>query len=266
MPVFMDETIDLRSWLEKWPYDPERCLRLTHGYDGRELLLVRLPLGIEQYELKGRPDGLKPYGCESVLEHHLDRLAEARARDQAEDFDLGPNECAELFNEGTLYYNRYIHLFQLKDWKRTARDTARNIQLFDLVHQFALNEEDRMNLEQWRPFILRIHSTAEAMMQIEAGHPGSAIQTIKEAVQKIELLDILDNETFLFERQRSLSALNEFLAQISTDLEPSHSSASELRRLELELRRAIEEQAFEQAAQLRDRIQELKKKTEAGQK
>ena len=61
------------------------------------------------------------------------------------EFDLGPAECNELFTEGTLYYFRYVRLFQLKDWARTIRDTDRNARVFDFIHRHARREEDRLH-------------------------------------------------------------------------------------------------------------------------
>ena len=114
----MSDSVDLRRFLQSWPYDPDNDARLSRGDDGREILQVRTPLGIEQYELDGRPDGARPHGLESALHFYLQKLEGANAKAQGEDsrFQLGPRECNELFNEGTLYYFRYVRLFQLKDW------------------------------------------------------------------------------------------------------------------------------------------------------
>src|SRR5690348_3301941 len=121
----MSESVDLRSALHSWPYDPDNDSRMACGDDGRSILQVRTPLGIEQYELEGRPDGLRPHDIESALEYYLQKLETARGAGRESGFELGPGECSELFSEGTLYYFRYVRLFQLKDWVRTQRDTAR---------------------------------------------------------------------------------------------------------------------------------------------
>jgi hypothetical protein len=249
----MDNKVDLRELLNSWPYDPEDDIRLVTAPDGRQLLQVRLPLGIEQYELKGRPDGERPYGKESVLEHQLERLAAAQA--SGDSFTLDSEACAELFSEGTLYYYRYLHLFQAKDWSATLRDTARNLRLFDLVHRYAADEEDRFYLEQWRPYLLRMNAAAGAMLQLEEGQFGKALEIVQDAVSQIEGLEELDDETFQFERERSLLALKDMATQIEQS-----KPVSELDSLERELRRAIETQHFERAADLRDRIRALRNK------
>src|ERR1700686_4731332 len=127
---------DIRKILESWPYDPDADARLTQGEDGREILQVRTPVGIEQYELDGRPDSTRPHGFESALAYHLQSLEEAQLAGRADEFKLGRRECNELFSEGTLYYFRYVRLFQLKDWARTVRDTERNLRAFDFINRY----------------------------------------------------------------------------------------------------------------------------------
>jgi hypothetical protein len=251
----MDNPVDLRELLKSWPYDPDNDVRLVSGADGRELLQVRLPLGMEQYELEGRPDGERPYGKESALEYHLERLAEIEKAGKSAAFTLSSDECSELFTEGTLYYYRYLHLFQAKDWEGTVRDTARNLRLFDLVNLYADDEEDQFYLEQWRPYLLRMNAAASAMIKLDQNNYAQALDFLNAAVTAIEALEELDDETFLFERERSLAALKDMISQIE-DNKP----VSELELLERELRQAIETQHFERAADLRDRIRALRER------
>lgn len=250
----MKEPADIRSILQNWPYDPEEDARLTQGEDGREILQVRTPVGIEQYELDGRPDGLRPRGVESALEYHLQRLHSAREAGVEAEFSLDRRACNELFSEGTLYYFRYVRLFQLKDWVRTVRDTTRNLRVFDLIHQYARREEDRQFLEKWRPYIIRIHSSAAAMLELEKRAYDAALRRVNQGIRDIEELEELDDETFRFECSRSLNALRELAQQIRRNR-----PLSELEQLQQQLRRAIERQEFERAAALRDKIRDLKK-------
>ena len=249
----MNDSPDLRKLLKAWPYDPEHDARIVRGDDGRELLQVRTPLGIEQYELDGRPDGLRPHGMESALEHHLHCLDQAKFSGRESDFELSPQECSELFHEGTLYYFRYVRLFQLKDWPRTIRDTARNLQAFDILHRYARREEDQQFLEKWRPYILRVNASATVMQAMEKGAYDEALRLVREAIRKIESLEELEDDTFKFERERSALAMRELQSQIQ-----KNRPLSELEQLEHQLRRAIDKQEFERAARLRDRIRNLR--------
>src|SRR6516165_375595 len=98
----MSDAYDLRKLLLDWPHDPENDARIVRVEGGREVLQVRTPLGIEQLELDGRPDGARPHGMESALEFQAQRLEVARAAGSEADFELTPAQCEELFNEGTL--------------------------------------------------------------------------------------------------------------------------------------------------------------------
>ncbi len=249
----MSRSVDLKELLDSWPYDADNNVRIVRGDDGREIMQVREPLGIEQYELEGRPDGLRPHGVESAREYYLGQLTKARAADKEAEFTLSASDCAELFAEGALFYYRYFSLFQIKDWKRVVRDTTRNIRLFDFVHRYADREEDQMSLEQWRPYILRMNAVARAMLELENQRHDSALKIVKDTIGRIESLEEFDNSTFKFERERSLAALREMAEQIEKSR-----PVSELERLEKELRKAVEAQEFERAAVLRDKIRELK--------
>ena len=244
----MRDSPDLRHLLRDWPFDPAQDARLVHGEDGREILQVRTPLGIEQLEMAGRPDGARPHGLESALEYHRQRLAQAPI-----DFELSADDCAELFAEGTLYYCRYLRLFQLGRWAETVRDTTRNLRLFDFVRQYASREKDRDYLEKWRPYILRMKASAAGMLALERGAHAKALEIVNAAIQRIESLDEMNDETFKFEQQRSVAALRELAAQVERN-----KPVSPLERLERQLQDAVAKQDFERAAQLRDRLRELR--------
>jgi hypothetical protein len=250
----MSDVSDLRRMLKSWPYDPDDDARLVRGEDGREVLQVRTPLGIEQYELDGRPDGARPHGMESALDYYCAQLEKAKSAGRENEFDLDPSACGELFHEGTLFYFRYVRLFQLKDWDRTLRDTARNLRAFDFVHKHARSAEDQEYLEKWRPYILRVNCSAAVMRALGKQAYDEALNLAQEGLQNIEQLPEMDDETFRFEKDRSITALRELVAQIQ-----KNRPLSELERLEHQLRRAIERQEFERAATLRDRIRDLKK-------
>jgi len=249
----MSESVDLRRILKCWPYDPEHDARIVPGDDGVEVLQVRTPAGIEQYELDGRPDGVRPHGKDSALDYYLERLEGAKAAGGAAEFELGIAACSELFNEGTLFYFRYVKLFQLQDWPRTIRDTARNLRVFDLVHRYAQREEDQQFLEKWRPYVLRVHASASAMLAVEKHAYDQALRVTHAAISQIEALSDLDDDTFRFERERSIDGLRDLEAQIE-----KKRPLSPLEQLERELRQAIEKQEFERAALLRDRIRALR--------
>lgn len=249
----MSDALDLADFLKSWPYDPDNEARVVSGRGGRQILQVRTPMGVEQYELDGRPDGVRPHGRESALEFQLQRLEQACTAGREKSFQLSPSDCTELFNEGTLFYFRYVRLFQLKDWPRTVRDTARNLKCFDLVRRYAQREEDQQYLEKWRPYLIRVNAAAAALLAADQEDFAKATEVTRKAIEQIDGLEDIEDETFSFEKERSLGALKDLAEQIQ-----KNRPVSRLEQLEKQMRQAIERQEFERAAVLRDKIRSLK--------
>jgi hypothetical protein len=243
---------DLRPWLDAWPYRPEAAVRILRTEDGREIIQVRRPLGIDQFEADGRPDGVRPQGAESWLEHYLERQRawESKAgRDR--EFHLSHKDCERLHEEGVLYYYRYVLFFQLEDFARVVRDTERNLRMFDLVHDCADIEEDRVMLDQYRPYILRMNAIAKAMVFSKAGDIGAAIEAVENGMTKIRNLTQVASETFDMERDRSLDILKGTADELRRN-----KPLTAMERLERDLAEAIAAERYEDAARIRDEIQE----------
>lgn len=249
----MSDAGDISELLEGWPYDPENDVRIIRGKDGRELLQVRTPVGLEQLEMQGRPDGAHPHDANSALDFYQRKLAQATAAGGEADFELSAEDCAELFGEGTLFYFRYLRLFQLKRWAETVRDTTRNLQLFDFVRRHAAREEDRDYLEKWRPYLQRMNAVASAFQCLEHGDAPQALRIVQNSREQIAALAAMDDDTFRFERDRSLAALRELEREIQ-----QKQPITPVELLQRQLRRAVERQEFERAAELRDRIRALR--------
>ena len=241
---------DIRPILDAWPYDPGSNVRKIVGIDGREKLQIRLPLGIQQFELDGRPDGARPEGKESLLDVYMDR---ATASEQAgEEFNLSSEDCASLAAESVSYYQRYVVLFQMGDYKRTARDTEHNIRLFGFVQQYGTEEEDITSLIQYWPYLIRMNRMALIMDALNEERHDKAAELVREAIELIEELAPVDTPTFVYEKQRSL----ELLYELKDELAKRH-PPSERERLRKELEEAIRLEDYERAAKLRDRLKEL---------
>ena len=109
-------SLDLNALLKDWPFEPGMLkVRKVTGVDGREKLQMRVDLGVLQMEMTGRPDGQRPHGCESLLNYHQNRAALAEAGGDA--YELSPEECSELQQEGIQYYHRYLSLFQIDEFE-----------------------------------------------------------------------------------------------------------------------------------------------------
>lgn len=245
--------IDIKKIMDDWPYEPDQAIRMVRFSDGRALLQVRLPMGLEQYEVKGRPDGKKPHEMETALAFHKDRLEKAAEAGIEGAFRLDHAACEELFDESTLFYLRYIRYLEIEDWERTLADTQHNIALFDLVSRYAEKPEDQLHLEQWRPYLLRVNALAGAMIQMKKKKPDKAIQLLQDAINRIKALPVLEFESYSQELRHSLSELNALLKRLRDQTPPNPADA-----LEVELQTAIRKEDYERAAVLRDEISSLR--------
>ena len=172
----------LRDFLEAWPYDAENNIRGARGTDGREIILVRQPMGIEEYEIDGRPDGQGVHGMESAFAFHHARINAAKQINAANGLDLSAEDCAELFHEGISYHHRLILLFRLKDWTRVGCDAAHSLRLIEFIKKHARCEEDRVQLDHWRPDIARINAVAHAMILLKKNRYRDALKLACDAI------------------------------------------------------------------------------------
>jgi len=243
---------DITDILKSWEFEADNQIRILTAEDGRQVLQVRQPLGIEQYELDGRPDGRKPEGRETALESFEERRENYVSSHGGEaGFQIAHEDFLLLQSESLLFYFRYLVLFQIGDFVRTARDTEHNMRLCALVEKFAASDEDRRELLQYRPYIVRMNAISRAMISLHKELKGAAEDILRTAIQDIEGLDDIGTTAFQFERERSLNYLKATLKQIRDK------KASPAEALKIQLDRAVEEEDYEMAAVLRDRIRTL---------
>jgi hypothetical protein len=244
---------DISEILRDWEYNPEDNIRIIHAADGRKLLQVRQPLGIEQYEMEGRPDGKRPFGKQTVLMEFEERLEQWKSAHDQDDsgFILSSGDFHLLQNEGILMYFRYLHLFQISDFERTARDTEHNLKICQLSEKYCEDKEEAKAILQYKPYILRINAVANAMLSLQKNVKNLARKIIQQAINQINEMEDVDSPAFKLEKARSLSYLKSALEQFSEE-EPS-----EVERLKMDLKQAVEEEDYERAARLRDTIKTL---------
>ena len=167
---------DLRAYLDEWPYDAEDNVRRTCGSDGRAIILVRTPMGLEHCECDGRPDGQRVHGMGSAFDFHHARIAAARLAGRVDACELSAGDCMVLAQEAAAYHHRMLLLFRLRDWARVERDTERALRLIEFIRLHAWQEEDRVQFDPWRPGVTRIHAVARAMFLLENGRHREACE------------------------------------------------------------------------------------------
>src|ERR1700746_698216 len=171
-------SLDLNTILKDWPHETGTIkVRKIVGLDGKEKLQLRIDLGVLQMEVTGRPDGQRPHGAESLLSYHQLRATHAKSKGDA--YELTPEQCAELQQEGIQYYHRYLSLFQINDFEGVVRDTQRNLDLFSFVSEHTDREEFSWSLQQFRPYVLMMNTRAKASIFLGQGKFAEAIGEIE---------------------------------------------------------------------------------------
>jgi len=249
--------MDISPLLNEWEYDSGKNVRVIKLEDNRKVIQVRKLIGIEQYELEGRPDGKKPFGKVSVLAEFSDRIHNyIKIHGSKKGFIINHDDFLLLQYEAILNYYRYLVLFQIGDFERTVRDTDSNLQICDLLENYGLNEEDKNQILQYKPYIIRVNALARAMINIKQNIPEVAQQVIESAIIQIKNLPDLKNMNFQYEKIRSINYLKATLAEIN------QKPLSKIEKLQLELDDALEIEDYERAAEIRDKIHELSEKTD----
>src|SRR5213592_2288092 len=245
-------SLDLNTILKDWPHENGNIkVRKIVGLDGREKLQLRVDLGVLQMETSGRPDGQRPHNCESLLEYHQKKAARAEAKGEA--YELTPEQCAELQQEGIQYYHRYLSLFQINDFAGVVRDTQRNLDLFTFVTEHTDREELSWSLQQFRPYVLMMHTRAKASIFLGQGKLPEAIAEIRRGRDAIAEFFQKSNFPELGAKSSEIHFLEEWLNEVK-----AKRPLSKLEIMQREMENAIAKELYERAAELRDAINVLK--------
>ncbi len=245
-------SLDLNDLLDGWPHEPGQVkVRKIAGRDGVEKLQLRIDLGVIQMELSGRPDGVRPEGFESLLHLHRRRAEESAKRHET--YELDEEECAALHQEGIQYYHRYIALMQIEDFEEVIRDTTRNLDLFDFVGGHAGDPEVAASFEQFRPYVLMMNARARASLHLGRGDLQGALESVEAGKTRIrEALDRSGRSEQIAESPE-IQFLTDWIEEVASD-----HPLSPLQKMEREMARAIAEEAYERAAELRDAIKAMR--------
>ncbi len=166
--------VDLQPILDGWDYEDDAGLqaRKVLREDGSSFIQIRVELGVLQLEMEGRPDGTRPHGFPSLLDHYrAEAEAHRRRTGWYEEFELTPRDCSRLRSECLQYYHRRIAHRTLREHLAAVADADHNLAILDLIKAFAKDLEDQQATEQFRPFILahRFECLALHCMEHEDG-------------------------------------------------------------------------------------------------
>jgi len=242
---------DITPLLKGWDFEPGTInVRKIYGLDGEPKLQMRLELGLLQMEMTGRPDGTRPHGCESLLEYFQTQLEEHTKRNGTElGFHLTAEQCQSLREEAEMYYRRYLSLFVLEDFPGVVRDTDRNLRLIDFCGKFAVEEQDRLVLEQFRPYIVMMKARAAASIEFKDKRFVEALKIVDEALESIREFFTAIGQTEAYGQSNEVRVLKRIARDIRKKM-----PVDPMQKLQSQLERAVRNERYEDAARLRDEI------------
>ncbi len=244
---------DLNSILGDWPYDPASVnARWVVGRDGKRKVQLRLDLGVLQMDPKGRPDGQRPFGQESLLAHYTER--EVVEGTEMESFTIDAAACAELQQEAAQYYYRYISLYALRDLEGVVADTDHNLGIFELVSRHVEDDELAWQFLQFYPYVRMMNARAIAERLSGMQQFDEAIEALEEGIADIRDFWTEQGDEEDEEESREIEMLTDLLG----DLRGSR-PRSETDKLQDELSRAVATENYERAAILRDALKMLRR-------
>jgi hypothetical protein len=243
---------DIDEALQGWPYEPdpgEVIAREVRARDGRNVLQIRIELGLLQLEVDGRPDGVRPHSFATYLDY-LRHRASSRASSQSgkPPWTMSAEHCAEADREFAQYYHRRVAWLTLQRYDRALLDADHSIALMDFVRKFATDADYIASHERLRGLVLFHRTQAAAALALERRKPEEAVDSVREGMER------------LVEHQQAVAS--------EPDESPNDPLIEQLRVLEREIRKnfavektlreqldeAVADEDYELAARLRDQI------------
>ena len=236
----MKKATHLDEMLSKWSFDPQTLgVRLVKGRDGRDVLQMRVDMGILQLETTGRPDGESYEGHESVLEF----LQQTQLLDP--EHILTEQQCMDIDREFMQFYHRRISWLRLQFYNRAVMDADHTLRLMDITESLSGDEEWIGSHEQYRPFVLFHRTQADALGQLEESSAEEAIQAINMGLETMRSF---------FEKHEAEDHFesDELVVRLVDLRESLRNEYSVGQTLNEQLADAVEREQYELAARLRD--------------
>jgi hypothetical protein len=229
--------------LRSWKYEPgEVRVRMVRGSDGRQVVQMRVELGILQLEVDHRPDGQRPGGADTYLDWMHQQAFHA-----GEGFVLSEEQCDEIDREFLQFYHRRVCWLALREFRRAVADADHTLALMDFVKRHSPSEEWTLAHEQYRPFVLFHRTQAAALNALENAGPEEAITAINDGLQRMREFFAEHDAEDRFEDDEMVLRLRE----LQDSLRDRYNVG---KTLEERLAEAIQAEEYELAAKLRDQL------------
>jgi hypothetical protein len=227
---------DLTNLLQKWPLERGGLqARVVQADDGRDVLQIRLDLGILQMDMDGRPDGGSS---------ERERLLNSGVTTP-----LDADTCRLLREEAVQRSHRAAACLSLGLWEMVVRDASATLEILDLCRHHGSSEDDRRALEPFRGSAIAMRARGRSEWAVGHGQRQAALSAIDQGLE--ELAAALGGAG----GERSHEALMLLALRQSLTRRLPVSERADLRE---RLQGAIDAQNFELAAILRDELRLLR--------
>jgi len=234
---------DIDTLLKQWEFQPgEVNARLLRARDGREVLQMRVDMGVLQLETDLRPDGSRPHGAETYYDYLV-----GEAIREGDGFRLSKQQCGEADREFVQYYHRRLCWLSLREYRRAARDADHSLAFMDFVREHSPDEEWTLSHEQYRPFVLFHRVQAGALAALEDGGAAPAIREINAGLERFRDLFARYGAVEQFAEDELVRRLEEMRESVRRKYEVGPT-------LDEQLAEAVRAEDYERAARIRDQI------------
>ena len=234
---------DIDALLANWPFRPgEVNARLVKAGGGRDVIQMRVDMGLLQMETEFRPDGDRPGGAETYFDYLV-----GEAIREGDDFELSDEQCTEADREFVQFYHRRVCWLSLREYSRAAKDADHSLAFMDFVREHSPDEEWTLSHEQYRPFVLFHRVQAGALAALEDDGPEKAISEINAGLERFrDLFDEYDAADQFAEDELVLR-LEEMRENVRKRYDVGLT-------LDEQLVEAVRAENYERAAELRDQL------------
>lgn len=237
---------DIDSALRDWEYKPGVVqARIVPARDGRQVIQLRVDLGVLQIEITGRPDGARPHGQVTYFDYLRQRARSATRAGR--EFVLDEEECQEVDREFVQYYHRRVCCLALRNFAQAVADADHTLAFMDFVRDHSPGEEFTQAHEQYRGFVIFQRTQAAAAQAVEKDNPEQAIDAILGGLAKIRAFFT----AYDLEDQLEENPMVQQLRKMERSLRQTHGIEATLQE---QLNQAVANEEYEAAARLRDAL------------
>jgi hypothetical protein len=237
---------DIDAALQGWEYKPGVVqARLVQARDSRQVIQMRIDLGVLQIETTGRPDGTRPHGCATYFDYLRQQARVAQRSGQS--LVLSDEQCLEADREFVQYYHRRVCWLALRNFGRAVADADHTLAFMDFVRDHSPGEEYTQAHEQYRGFVLFQRTQAAAARAVEKGNAEAAIDAIRSGLEKMRAFFA----SFDYEEQMEEDGMVQQLRKMEKSLRDTHGIEATLAE---QLDEAVAREDYEAAARLRDAL------------